>query len=275
MMVAHMDLNKAEAIMQEEFNKILRWTHDRGLVINSKKTKLMHIRTPKQTTREIKIKFHSCNCLEKQHNNQLCTCDTFIENVECVKYLGVHIDSHLKWNVHIEELRKKLRSCSFKLYQLRPYLPFKTLKTVYAAIAESLIRYGIQVWGNSADTYIQTIMNIQKTILKNMIPVNIQVLREHIFIYCDILSVKGLYKSKIIIQNYFSDQYKQYQTHNYRTRIKESEYCVVPSYVNNYGKRLLKVTVPSLFNAMPVNLRNLIFMSELKCCVKKWVITLD
>ena len=43
-LVADKDLLNCEKKMQEELNKISKWCHDYGIVINAEKTKIMHIR---------------------------------------------------------------------------------------------------------------------------------------------------------------------------------------------------------------------------------------
>jgi hypothetical protein len=46
--------------------------------------------------------------LRKSTKLSLPVCDVLIENVSCVKQLGVYIDRCLTWSEHIEILSKKL-----------------------------------------------------------------------------------------------------------------------------------------------------------------------
>ena len=269
MLTAHMNLDEAEAIMQKEFNKIVRFTHDKGLVINAKKTKVIHIRTCKQYSRNIKIIFHNCLCLALGDILN-CNCNNVLENVHHIKYLGIQIDCHMRWDVHIEELRKRLRSCSYKMYQLKPYLSLGTLKTVYTALAESLILYGVQVWGHAAETHISKITKLQKQILRSMLPQNVEIQSVDLFNYFNVLSVKLLFQYKIYLQYYFSNEYKMYQIHSYSTR--KTEY-LIPRFNNNYGKSTLCVTVPILFNKLPPQLRQLKNMKIIKYELKKWLLS--
>jgi endonuclease/exonuclease/phosphatase family metal-dependent hydrolase len=268
-LVSHVNLDIAETILQKEFNKLLCWTHDNGLIINEKKTKIIHIRTPKQISREIKIKFHSCHCLKLNCIN--CQCNIYLENVESMKYLGLHIDCHFKWDVHIEKTRMKLRSCAFKLYQLKPYLPFKTMKIVYTALVESIVHYGLQVWGHSADYHLNVIIKLQKRILKSIIPNYIQLDTNQIFQFCDILPASSKFKHTIIIQNYFSMEHKITLSHNHITRNRDI-HLIVPLYQNNYGRRLQNYSVPILFNSIPAEILKLERMSEIKFAVKRFLL---
>jgi hypothetical protein len=59
------NINTAVHMLQEDYNKILPWSHDHGLVINNLKTKLMHIKSPyNKGNAPITIKSHFCTCLE-------------------------------------------------------------------------------------------------------------------------------------------------------------------------------------------------------------------
>lgn len=102
-------------IMQIELNKITKWCHDRGLIINASKTKLMHFRPRHLPETRRELIFQSNDCLHKTYyNNKLNripteTCTTRIEQVKTYKYLGVHLDVFFKWKTHVEHLQKKLK----------------------------------------------------------------------------------------------------------------------------------------------------------------------
>ena len=53
--------------------------------------------------------------------------DSELRQTDCVKYLGVHIDSNLSWNRHIQQIESKLSAAFGTLYQLHKYVPKKAL----------------------------------------------------------------------------------------------------------------------------------------------------
>lgn len=75
-----------------------------------------------------------------------------------VKYLGVMIDCHMKWDIHINYLVKKVRSILYKL----KYLPIKQPITLYHALVESLLRYGIVAWSGALKTHLEHLEIIQR-----------------------------------------------------------------------------------------------------------------
>ena len=66
---------------------------------------------------------------------------------ECIKYLGIIIDSSLSWKHHVSNLTKKISRAIGIMYKLRPFLPLNVMKNVYYSLIYSHIIYTIQVWG--------------------------------------------------------------------------------------------------------------------------------
>ena len=57
-----------------------------------------------------------------------------INRVHSVKSLGVHIDEHLTWSVHIDKLCKKIASAIGVLKRIRPFVTTNTAVQVYKAL---------------------------------------------------------------------------------------------------------------------------------------------
>ena len=89
-----------------------------------------------------------------------------------VKYLGVLIDCHIKWNFHIVELKTKLSRAVGMLSKIRHYVRLETLINIYYGIFSSLMRYGSQIWGqhNSAVKKIQIAQSKALWILLHFVP---------------------------------------------------------------------------------------------------------
>lgn len=68
-----------------------------------------------------------------------------IEQVDQIKYLVIFLDSQLTWKTHIAYVKTKLIKYIKILYILRCVCDTQTLKSVYNALVNSLIKYGISV----------------------------------------------------------------------------------------------------------------------------------
>ena len=67
------------------------------------------------------------------------------------KYLGLTVDSNLSWNKHVQELCCKLGArVEVLLYRLSKILPTECLKSLYFSMVQSVIDYGLTVWGHTS-----------------------------------------------------------------------------------------------------------------------------
>ncbi|KAJ8974990.1 hypothetical protein NQ317_013406 [Molorchus minor] len=76
-----------------------------------------------------------------------------ISSVENIKYLGIIIDSHLKWDKHVNYVVNKLQSLLYKIKLLSKILDNTSLKTIYYTLVETHISYGLLVWGSYKRRY--------------------------------------------------------------------------------------------------------------------------
>ena len=67
--------------------------------------------------------------------------------VSDTKFLGLHIDKSLKWNIHIVELNTRLNKICFIL---RQKISKTVLKKIYVAQFEYLVKYGILLGGGTS-----------------------------------------------------------------------------------------------------------------------------
>lgn len=68
---------------------------------------------------------------------------------ESVPFLGVQLDSEMRWNAHIEQLCKKLRSALFVLRNLSGTVSYCVLRTAYYALFHSVMSYAVLAWGHA------------------------------------------------------------------------------------------------------------------------------
>ena len=69
-----------------------------------------------------------------------------------VKYLGVLIDQHLRWNYHVSNISKKISRGVGILTKLRNFMDTDLLKTIYYCLVYSHLTYGIHAWGSACIT---------------------------------------------------------------------------------------------------------------------------
>ena len=72
---------------------------------------------------------------------------TPITHVTSTKSLGVHIDQTLSWNVHVENLCKKIASGIGALKRVRSFVPHETLRSIFMSLVQPHFDYCNSILG--------------------------------------------------------------------------------------------------------------------------------
>ncbi|KAG5881635.1 hypothetical protein JTB14_033422 [Gonioctena quinquepunctata] len=94
--------------------------------------------------------------------NPICNCALKIEVVEEVKYLGINLDTSMRFDKHIKITASKLRRSIFILRKLRNFMNKSNLKIVFHALIEFILQYGTSAWGSSYQKIINPLDILQK-----------------------------------------------------------------------------------------------------------------
>jgi hypothetical protein len=74
--------------------------------------------------------------------------DKYIGESVYTTFLGLHIDSHLNWKTHVDQLVQKLNGACYAVRSMSHIININTLKLIYFAYFCSLMKYRIIFWGN-------------------------------------------------------------------------------------------------------------------------------
>ncbi len=120
-----------------------------------------------------------------------------IEHKNVVKFLGMNIDSKLKWHEHINSVRNKLNSSMYALNKVKHILNPKHLMTLYYSLIYPYIDYGISLWGSSHSSYINKLVTIQKRAVRIIKRVKYNEHTSPIFKDLNILKIKDIYHMQV------------------------------------------------------------------------------
>ena len=79
--------------------------------------------------------------------------------------MGVTFDNFLSFDLHINNFKKLSRSVGI-LAQLKPCLNTKALLSLYYAIFDSLLKYGLITWSSTFKTYLKKLSTLQNKAVK-------------------------------------------------------------------------------------------------------------
>jgi len=147
--VAGKDAIGIQSILNSELEAISKWLYANKLTLNVQKTKAILFGTPQLF-----------NCRKPP---QLCVVinNKIIENVECFKYLGLHLDSHMTYSVHIEKTCKKLKMRLGVTKMLRKVVDLKTCTTLFNALALPVFDYCNFIYMNASACHTSRLQVLQ------------------------------------------------------------------------------------------------------------------
>lgn len=128
-------------------DSVNKWYFDNHLTLNPSKSKVMLFKCNKGA-HVGKLKIHL------NHNP--------LEQVECIRYLGIQLDENLSWNSHVLEINKKIGYKVKLLGNLGKFLQKSLLEQLYKSTIQSTTDYAITVWGNTSEKNKNIIKRIQK-----------------------------------------------------------------------------------------------------------------
>ncbi len=113
--------------LNQELAKVGRWFDANKLSMNVAKTKVMH--------------FRHCRNLRNNVELEVRINDELVESVDEFKYLGVILDKHLSFDVHINKLCGKVNSRNGLLKRVRSFIPKDLAIQLYKSLIDPHFRY--------------------------------------------------------------------------------------------------------------------------------------
>ena len=201
--------------------------------------------------------------------------DSELRQTDCVKYLGVHIDSNISWNRHIQQIESKLSAASGALYQLHKYVPKKALLPIYYSLAYSHLQYAIICWGSANNSLIKSLQvkqnHLDKTLCNKL---GRKTRLKPLYDELEILHINGIYVLEIakfmakVSSNTLSEDFSKNfsaltSVHTYSTRsaLSKKFYVERTSYIKT--NRSHKVSGVKVWNGLPSYIRD---KAATTCC---------
>jgi hypothetical protein len=250
---AHFNHKSMVQNLQKNFNIVQKWCWNNEVFISEEKTVFLEIKTPHaKIVNALNIYLHKDSNMESRNRIAL-------NKVDNAKYLGLFIDNHWKQNTHILNLVKKLQQMMPKLYKLRQILNIKNRKLVYEAWIESLLRYGIEIYGFANASLIMRLQRVQNKIEKILFQVTKHKLKsaKQLMFENKILDVLNLRNYIIVLKYYFEIKKKINKLSDNSILRPESIKLKLPLWRNVYGKMTKMYYIPQAFNALPYAIKNL------------------
>jgi len=149
---SHGSWQELARIVYKELSKIADWFCANKLTLNLDKTNF--------------ILFRSHRKAPPGDNLDLLINNTPIEQVESAKFLGVHIDQHLTWSIHINHISAKIAKNVGILTRIAYLLPKTTRLNLYYALIYPYLTYCNMIWSATYKTRLRKLITLQKRAIR-------------------------------------------------------------------------------------------------------------
>ncbi|KAL1446339.1 hypothetical protein WDU94_005523 [Cyamophila willieti] len=203
------------------------------------------------------------NCAES------CDCES-IEIVTHWKYLGIEIDSHLRWDKHINSLIKRVRRYIYPFLSLRQFLNIPLLKQMYFALVQSVLEYGLCVYGRADPTVKQKLKSVQNLILKIIYRKNNLFSTERLYRELQVLDLENLFKKNICAYVHKNrTELLATMEHGYNTRRQN---IIIPKFSTAKGQKSIQYIGIKMYEKIPDIFKLENDCKKFKSNLKDWLI---
>ena len=235
------DLNTLNCILTDSFNDASHWFSANGFSLNINKTN--------------RILF-----------TLKCAINDMFEGK--VKLLGITIDSKLTWEPHIDMICCRLARVIHLLRHLKQLIPKHYLRYAYFAFFNSILTYGIIIWGNGKG--ISKVLKLQKSAIRILTGSAYDAHCKPLFKSESILTVVNIYifRCLLSIKKNLNDYTPVSAVHSYPTRF--NYYLVEPYDRLAKSKNWYNSISINLFNKLPKE-SHIVSFSNFKRYLHKWL----
>lgn len=194
-----------------------------------------------------------------------------VKQTKSIKYLGIFIDQHLKFTVHIDYVVKRLKKLVHRFYTLRNILRKNILLIIYSSLVESLLNYGITVWGATYKTSLRPLQVTQNYIIRAMYKIDSRRSVKSVYVENCLLDIKGLYIVAVMkLMHKVKDDLTK-TSHCYSTRRNESEFYTYDRVVKTVCQKSIHFNGVKLYNTLPPEIKTLT-NQKFKVKIKQYVV---
>lgn len=200
------------------------------------------------------------NKLELKLNNHQ------LSRVNKIKFLGLLIDDKLTFKQHIKDLTSKINNTNSMLFARKQFIPSNARRNLYLSLIYSKISFGIEIYGNAAQSILQPLLRANNKTLRNLqnqtrfsdvkqLYISYNILPVHLLY--QLTTAKTVYKClhcKDSISVVMYDIFNQHCfNHSVNTRLCNTKYLYLQTNASLFKSLLYSSTL--IWNSIPINIR--------------------
>lgn len=145
-------INDHESDINDTVTTLIEWLEKNKLKINLNKSHYIQFNQSNKSINSFDMNIH--------YNN------TSINKVYEINFLGINIDRDLNWISHLNKVASRVNQFVYALKRVKVMTDIKTAVVAYHAYVESVLRYGLILWGNGNSAMLNRAFISQKKCLR-------------------------------------------------------------------------------------------------------------
>ena len=145
-------------------------------------------------------------------------------------FWGLIVDCNLKYNIHINNICKKISKSIGILYKIRDLVPKSCLLTIYYSFIYPYFLYCIPIWGSTYKTHLNPLIVLQKRAVRL---INNSTFLEHtnaLFRSSKLLKLEYIYTFTIALYMYKNIQFFDFNRLHFHNTRNRNEWFLVFEY---------------------------------------------
>ena len=254
--LSHTSSNFHELIsnLNIELGKVMEWATANRLTINATKTKVMLFSNKHIPDFDNSIKLGTQN----------------LTIVSDSKFLGVHLDTKLNFDKHIDYITGKIARSTGIFFKIRGNLPLKARLGFYFGFIYPFLIYNVTVWGGTYNCYLSNLIVQHKRIIRAIADAGFNAHTSPIFFNLKLLKFVDIYKYFVSIFMYANLSKFSIQ-HSLNTRqhnLASSIFCRLTK-----TQQSIMFRGPQIWNELPLEIRDSPTLPVFKRVLKNYLIS--
>ena len=236
----------------ECITRLNAWMRVNGLILNTRKTKFMEFRQRSPGDLPVLlVPSHEKTCLRSH-----CKCPT-IERVDDYKYLGLRLQSNLKFNGHVEAVRANMRRGIAVLSRMRRLSSICLRRQVYYSLVNSHMVYMLSIYGSTYKTALDPLRRLQKRAKRIMTVSTLTTEWNQVESLARVPSLDASYVVSLCRLKFYECERITRPTHKYSTRFKSTGNLSTPKANRTLAQTSVNARFIKIYNELPVEIKEL------------------
>jgi len=264
-------VDEVQSTLQNELKVAESWCETNTMIPNAQKTKSMFISASR----------HVQNKVQTISNQNLLLQGQLIEKSSSEKLLGVHIDKHLSWKVHVENTLKKCNSLLYLLLRIRYFINVHVRKLFFNAYILPHLDYCCTIWGNCSKDLLDSMLKFQKRAARIILNKDYDYPSDELFKELKWMkfSDRVTYKKSLLVYmsinniapSYLNDKFTlSSNIHNRVLRSANNSELYVPKPRLEFSRKSLSYSGAKIWNGLPLYIREATTIQQFKCLYLQW-----